>query len=182
MNSQTKKKKTLLNSHLPVRGPSTHLQLRLGNLTTLLQIQGCEAVPNGLEQLRPQVHFCSSVTFWFPPLSLFFFPLLLTRGPWVTGRHPHCVAAVRQAWALPDCWQRHLLDVYSHQQGGSVLLFTTCSAPAFQWWKKFSDLLAYKYNIMKIPYYRLESFNQNCRTQNLPFTLYIYIITAEIFS
>lgn len=35
---------------------STYLQLRLGHLTASLQIQGSKTIPDGLEQLRPEVH------------------------------------------------------------------------------------------------------------------------------
>lgn len=71
--------------HCPSRGPITYLQLRFRHFPTFLQIQSCKTIPDGLEQLRPQVHVCCSVIFWFPLLCVFFFPLLLTRVPWVTG-------------------------------------------------------------------------------------------------
>lgn len=59
---------------------STYLQLRLGHLATPLQVQGCESIPDGFEQLRAQVHVYSTV--WFPPLRLFFFfPSAVDSGP-----------------------------------------------------------------------------------------------------
>lgn len=62
---------------------STYLQLRLGHLTAPLQIQGSKTIPDGLEQLRPEVHIYSTV--WFLVVCLFFFfLLLLTQGLWLT--------------------------------------------------------------------------------------------------
>lgn len=38
-----------------------YLELRLGHLTTLLQVQSCETIPDRLEQLCAELHSCSSL-------------------------------------------------------------------------------------------------------------------------
>lgn len=82
----------------------THLQLRLGHFAALLQVQGCETVPDGLEELRPEVHVYRGVRALAVPIFLFLFLLLMSQGSWMTGSHPRRVAA---AWQSRSKISRH---------------------------------------------------------------------------
>lgn len=65
-----------------IRSPWTHLELRLGNFSTLIQIQGSEGVPYGFKKLLSKPHFIwsgrSVCPFHFIVVFFFFFNFVST--------------------------------------------------------------------------------------------------------